>query len=220
MLTISPLEKYAWFNFEGTFAVTHTSFDGSDLGGKNVELMTRGKYHVAGGLTSPDDHACVRLMYRTTIANKLTYGKLYALEGFLVGAKQHEMPFLLIDVDGKREVPNTFAFQETRIESLGLVEGCIDPEINPEPQGMLSVIVKHDGIDENDPHDGAMVVEYVIPRNLFSGRATEVFTAGRRVLFRGTLAGWNRDRDMVRVKVSSGTLDRGNGKTPHLKARD
>ncbi|WAQ88965.1 hypothetical protein PtA15_10A388 [Puccinia triticina] len=183
MLTIRRLGNSSWFNVAGVFAVTHTSVDEPDWDKKTVALMTQGKYYVAGGLKGIEDHACVRLTYRGERLNKLGYGKFYVLKGFLVGAKRHEMPFFMVDVNDKKEVPK------------------------PNPEGMVSVMVKHNGINENDPDNESMVVKYVVPQHLISGQAVDVFAVGRQILFRGTLAGWNRELDMVRVKVSGGALD-------------
>ncbi|WAR59019.1 hypothetical protein PtB15_10B361 [Puccinia triticina] len=207
MLTIRRLGNSSWFNVAGVFAVTHTSVDEPDWDKKTVALMTQGKYYVAGGLKGIEDHACVRLTYRGERLNKLGYGKFYVLKGFLVGAKRHEMPFFMVDVNDKKEVPSLFAFQETKIESLGFVDGFVNSQKEPNPEGMVSVMVKHNGINENDPDNESMVVKYVVPQHLISGQAVDVFAVGRQILFRGTLAGWNRELDMVRVKVSGGALD-------------
>ncbi|WAQ81976.1 hypothetical protein PtA15_2A289 [Puccinia triticina] len=84
--------------------------------------MTRGKYQASGGLMADDDHTCVRLMYCANFSRRLTYGKTYAIEGFLVGAKRHEMPFLMFNINETRKLPSTHADKETQVQSLDMME--------------------------------------------------------------------------------------------------
>ncbi|WAR62316.1 hypothetical protein PtB15_14B411 [Puccinia triticina] len=112
-------------------------------------LMTRVKYNVTGGLTGLDDHACARLIYNTNLSNKLAYGKLYDLKGFLVGAKRHEMPFFMCDIDEKHEVTQTNPKQDIQIRSLGRVDKPLSDLDNQRHESTISVVVCHDGVDED-----------------------------------------------------------------------
>ncbi|WAR55015.1 hypothetical protein PtB15_4B633 [Puccinia triticina] len=175
--------------------------------GLKAELMTRAKYDVSGGLMADKDHTCVRLMYRANFSCKLTYGKTYAIEGFLVGAKRHEMPFIMFNINNTREVPTTHAGGETRVHSLGVIVQTLHSKSSLGLQGPISLIIRHDGVDENDPENDSMLVNYVVPSKIIPDDEVILLSAGKRVLFRGTLAGWNRELDMMRVEVTSGDLD-------------
>ncbi|WAQ83182.1 hypothetical protein PtA15_3A551 [Puccinia triticina] len=169
--------------------------------------MTRAKYHVSGGLMADKDHTCVRLMYCANFSRKLTYGKTYAIEGFLVGAKRHEMPFVIFDINNTREVPTTHAGGETRVHSLGVIVQTFHSKSSLGLQGPISLIIRHDGFDEHDTEDDSMLVNYVVPSKIIPDDEVILFSAGKRVLFRGTLAGRNWELDMMRVEVISGDLD-------------
>ncbi|WAR60338.1 hypothetical protein PtB15_9B275 [Puccinia triticina] len=185
------------------FSISHTL----PTNGLKAELMTRSKYDVSGGLMADKDHTCVRLMYRADFSRKLTYGKTYAIEGFLVGAKRHEMPFIMFDINNTREVPTTHAGGETRVHSLGVIVQTLHSKSSLGLQGPISLIIRHDGVDENDPENDSMLVNYVVPSKIIPDDEVILLSAGKRVLFRGTLAGWNRELDMMRVEVTSGDLD-------------
>ncbi|OAV86791.1 hypothetical protein PTTG_29728 [Puccinia triticina 1-1 BBBD Race 1] len=206
IIKFKQLANYLWFDFSGVFAISHTSVDHHGQSGETQKLMTRAKYHVTGGLTGLDNHACACLIYRTKLSNKLTYGKLYALKGFLVGAKRHKMPFFMCDVDEKSEVPVNYGKQEIQIKALGRVAECCGDDDDHQQQGTISVIVRHDGLNETDEEDESMTVEYLVPWVNSALNVSEAFTIGRQVCFCGTLGGWNQRLDMMRVKVTSGNL--------------
>ncbi|WAQ89586.1 hypothetical protein PtA15_11A276 [Puccinia triticina] len=175
--------------------------------GLKAELMTCAKYDVSGGLMADKDHTCVWLMYCADFSRKLTHGKTYAIEGFLVGAKRHEMPFIMFDINNTREVPTTHAGGETRVHSLGVIVQTLHSKSSLGLQGPISLIIRHDGVDENDPENDSMLVNYVVPSKIIPDDEVILLSAGKRVLFRGTLASWNRELDMMRVEVTSGDLD-------------
>ncbi|WAQ91521.1 hypothetical protein PtA15_14A405 [Puccinia triticina] len=203
------LANHSWFDFSGVFAISHTTVENYKQSAAIQTLMTQVKYNVTGGLTGLDDHACALLIYNTKLSNKLAYGKLYALKGFLVGAKRHEMPFFMCDIDGKHEVPENYPKQDIQIRSLGRVDKPLSDLDNQQHESTISVVVRHDGVNEDDEEDQSILVEYVVPWNNSAKTFSKAFTVGRQVLFCGTLGGWSRRLDMMSVKVTSWYLHDG-----------
>lgn len=115
----------------------------------------------------------------------------------------------MCDVNGKHEVPPNYPEQDIQIRSLGRINKPLCDLDNQQDEGTISVVVCHDGVDEDDKEDESMLVECVVPWNNLAKTFSEAFTVGRQVLFCGTLGGWSQRLDMMSVKVTSGYLHNG-----------